>query len=153
MKKVKSNIIISAPHIVVPHTYWNPLLGEILREADLITESQLQTILQDKLNYRSYSIGELIALRGWLKQETVDFFAEDWKTYLKKGPQYPIGEYLKQAGFLDQEDIENILDQQKQLEMRFGEIAVAQGFLKPTTLHFFLNNLFCQAADDTLFVV
>lgn len=153
MIKVKTNILISAPHIVIPNTYWNPLLGEILREADLITESQLQTILQDKLNYRSYRIGELIALRGWLKQETVDFFAEDWKTYLKEGPQYPIGEYLKQAGFLDQEDIKNILAQQKQLEMRFGEIAVAQGFLKPTTLNFFLNNLFCQAADDTLFII
>ena len=153
MKKVKSQIIISAPHMVIPNTYWNPLLGEILREADLITESQLETILQDKLHYRSYRIGELIALRGWLKQETVDFFADDWETCLKQGPQYPIGEYLKQAGFLEQEDIKNILDQQQQLEMRFGEIAVARGFLKPTTLNFFLNHLFCQAPDDTLFVV
>ncbi|MGK7939042.1 MAG: hypothetical protein AB4062_02565 [Crocosphaera sp.] len=145
--------MISAPHIVIPNTYWNPLLGEVLREADLLTESQLQTVLQDQLHYSSYRIGEIIALRGWLKQETVDFFAEDWATYLKQEPQYPLGEYLKQAGLLKKEDIEHILSQQKQLEMRFGEIAVAQGLIKPTTLNFFLNHLFCQAADDTLFIV
>ncbi|MDJ0511414.1 MAG: hypothetical protein QNJ64_19500 [Crocosphaera sp.] len=153
MKKVKSNIIISDPHVFVPNTYWNPLLGEVLREADLLTDSQLEMILRDKLHYRGYRIGELIALRGWLKQETVDFFAEDWITYLKEEPQYPIGEYLKQAGLLKKEDINNILDKQRQLEMRFGEIAVAQGLIKPKTLNFFLNHLFSKADDDTLFIV
>ncbi|MGK7886357.1 MAG: hypothetical protein AB4057_17260, partial [Crocosphaera sp.] len=74
---MKSNIIISAPHIVVPQNYWKPLLGEILRDADLITEAQLQTVLRDQQEYKDQKIGEILALRGWLKQETVDFFAEE----------------------------------------------------------------------------
>ncbi|MGK7956005.1 MAG: hypothetical protein AB4063_12265, partial [Crocosphaera sp.] len=75
--KIRSNIIISDPHIIVPSNYWNPLLGELLRDADLITEAQLQTVLRDQKEYKDQKIGEILALRGWLKQETVDFFAEE----------------------------------------------------------------------------
>ncbi len=150
--KITSNIIISAPHIVVPQTYWTPLLGEVLRDANLITDAQLQTALRDKEEYKHQKIGEILALRGWLKQETVDFFAERWPNCLKQGAKYPIGEYLKQAALLDQEDIENILYLQQDLKIKFGEIAVAQGLLTQKTLDFFLNNLFCQPSQATLFI-
>lgn len=149
---MKSNIIISASHIVVPKNYWNPLLGEILRDADLITEAQLKTVLRDKKQYKHKKMGEILALRGWLKQETIDFFAEEWEVCLRQGAKYPIGEYLKRAALLDQRDIEDILDLQQQLQMKFGEIAVAKGLLKPETLNFFLTSLFCQASEDSLFV-
>ena len=151
--KIKSNIIISAPHIVVPKTYWNPLLGEILRDADLITEAQLQTVLQDKQKYKHQKIGEILALRGWLKPETVDFFAEEWQICLQQGASYPIGEYFKQAGLLEENDIEIILSLQVKLKRKFGEIAVNQGLVKRKTLNFFLENLFCQPSHDSLFVV
>ncbi|MDJ0732451.1 MAG: hypothetical protein QNJ33_20995 [Crocosphaera sp.] len=150
--KVKSNIIISAPHIVIPNNYWNPLLGEVLRDADLITEAQLQTVLRDKREYKHQKIGEIFALRGWLKQETVDFFAEEWGNCLQQGPQYPIGEYLKQAGLLNQGDIKRILNLQEQVQIKFGAIAVSQGLLTQKTLNFFLENLFSQASKDSLFV-
>ena len=106
---MKSNIIISAPHIIVPNNYWTPLLGETLRDAGLITEAQLQTVLGDKQEYKEQKVGEILALRGWLKQETVDFFAEEWTRCLEQGAKYPIGEYLKQAALLNQENIEYIL--------------------------------------------
>ncbi|CCQ62576.1 hypothetical protein [Crocosphaera watsonii] len=88
---MKSNIIISAPHIIVPNNYWTPLLGETLRDAGLITEAQLQTVLRDKQEYKEQKVGEILALRGWLKQETVDFFAEEWTRCLEQGAKYPIG--------------------------------------------------------------
>ena len=140
--KVKPNIIISAPHIIVPKTYWHPLLGEILRDADLITEAQLKTVLTDKQLYKHQKIGEILALRGWLKQETVDFFAEEWEKCLQQGAKYPIGEYFKKAGLLHENYVETILCLQKRLKRKFGEIAVNQGLLKPKTLSFFLDNLF-----------
>ncbi|MDJ0597617.1 MAG: hypothetical protein QNJ37_02055 [Crocosphaera sp.] len=151
--KIESNIILSTPHIIVPKTYWNPLLGEILRDADLISEAQLTTVLMDKQKYQHQKIGEILALRGWLKQETVDFFAEQWINCLKEGAKYPIGEYLKQAALLNQEDIEEILALQQHLKIKFGEIAVTRGLLKQKTLNFFLNNLFCQPSQDTLFII
>lgn len=150
--KMKSNIIISAPHIVVPQNYWKPLLGEILRDADLITEAQLQTVLRDQQEYKDQKIGEILALRGWLKQETVDFFAEEWTNCLQQGPKYPIGEYLKQAALLKQEDIEYILELQQKIPVKFGEIAVHQELIRETTLNFFIDNLFCQASVDSIFL-
>ncbi len=150
--EIKSKIIISAPHIFVPQNYWNPLLGEVLRDADLITKAQLETVLRDQKQYKHQKIGEILALRGWLKQETVDFFAEEWKSCLQQGPKYPIGEYLKRAALLTQEDIEYILDLQQRLPIKFGKIAVQEGLLKKTTLNFFLDNLCCDPSEDTLFV-
>nr|MDJ0600188.1 hypothetical protein [Crocosphaera sp.] len=86
------------------------------------------------------------------KQETVDFFAEEWEQCLKQGAKYPIGEYFKKAGLLQEDDIETILCLQKRLKRKFGEIAVNQGLLKRKTLDFFLENLFSIPSDDTLFV-
>ncbi|MEL4898065.1 hypothetical protein [Crocosphaera sp. Alani8] len=149
--KTKSNIIISSPHVVVPHNYWEHLLGEVLRDADLITDAQLQTVLRDQQEYKYQKIGEILALRGWIKQETVDFFAEEWKSCLKQGPQYPIGQYLKRAALLKQEDIEYILQLQQRLPMKFGKIAVSEGLIKKTTLNFFIESLLCQLSNDTLF--
>ncbi|MDJ0845751.1 hypothetical protein [Crocosphaera sp.] len=150
--KIKPNIIISAPHIVVPKTYWNPLLGEVLRDADLINEAQLQTVLRDKQEYKHQKIGEILALRGWLKQETVDFFAEQWGNCLQQETKYPLGEYLRQAGLLEEKDVESILSVQEKIKIKFGEIAVSQGLLKRNTLNFFLDHLFCRPTDDSLFV-
>ena len=149
---MKSNIIISAPHIIVPNNYWTPLLGETLRDAGLITEAQLQTVMGDKQEYKEKKVGEILALRGWLKQETVDFFAEEWTRCLEQGAKYPIGEYLKQAALLNQENIEYILYIQKRLPMKFGKIAVNEGLLKKRTVNFFLENLFCQPSIDTIFL-
>ncbi|MEA5512030.1 hypothetical protein VB715_19850 [Crocosphaera sp. UHCC 0190] len=149
---VNPNIVISAPHIVIPQAYWTPLLGEILREADLITSTQLQTALRDKGEYQGQRIGEILALQGWLKQETVDFFAEQWTTCLQQGPQYPIGEYLKQAGLIDETQIQQILREQQQIKLKFGQIAVGKGLVKQKTLDFFLNSLFCHCAEESLFV-
>ena len=150
--KIRPNVIISAPHIVVPQTYWNPLLGEILRDADLITESQLQIVLRDKQEYKHQKIGEILALRGWLKQETVDFFVEEWEQCLQQEARYPIGEYFKQAALLEEQDIKTILSLQEKLKIKFGEIAVSQGLLKPKTLNFFLKNLLCRPSIETLFL-
>lgn len=150
--KITSEIVISTPHIVVPQSYWKPLLGEVLRDANLITNAQLQTALRDKEEYKDQKIGEILALRGWLKQETVDFFVDRWPSCLQQETKYPIGEYLKQAALLDKKDIENILCLQQDLKIKFGEIAVAQGLLTQKTLDFFLNHLFCQPSQDTLFI-
>ena len=97
-------------------------------------------------------LSEILALRGWLKQETVDFFAEEWTRCLEQGAKYPIGEYLKQAALLNQENIEYILYIQKRLPMKFGKIAVNEGLLKKRTVNFFLENLFCQPSIDIIFL-
>ena len=117
-------------------------IGEILQEADLITAPQLEVALRDQ-NYNSdLRLGEILALRGWIKQDTADFFVQEWFKIINRRVEHPIGFYLKQAGLLEEEDVKKILIEQHKYSLRFGDTAVKQGLVKPNTVNFFLQNLF-----------
>jgi hypothetical protein len=116
-------------------------IGEILREAGLIYEAQLEVALRDQAIYPDLRLGEILALRGWIKQQTVDFFAEEWSNLSGESSKKPIGYYLKQAALLDEKQIKFILEKQQDIKFHFGALAVFQGWLPPTTLDFFLNYL------------
>jgi hypothetical protein len=119
--------------------FQNKPLGAILQQANLISPAQIQLVLQDQKIYTDLKIGEILALRGWVKQETSDFFVRDWLKILNDTNRRPIGYYLKQAGLLDETQIETILEEQKRLWMRFGALAVLQGCVKQGTVDFFLE--------------
>ncbi|MBE9222861.1 hypothetical protein IQ215_09150 [Cyanobacterium stanieri LEGE 03274] len=119
------------------------LIGQMLLEAGLITKSQLDVALEDQQQFFKLKIGEILALRGWLKSQTADFLVEienkkAAKIYKK---EYPIGYYLKKAGLLSTQQIENILQEQKQLGIKFCETAILKGYLKEETAEFFLDFL------------
>ncbi len=119
------------------------LLGEVLQQAGLVTNEQIEMALweQSQSNYRR--IGEILALRGWIPLKTADFFAEQWSQLLKQKPKQLLGQYLKQAGLLDEEQVRDIIKEQEKTSLRFGEIAVLKGWLKESTINFFLENLGC----------
>ena len=48
-------------------------LGEILVEAGLVSLAQIEIALQEQ-SQSNLKIGEILALHGWIKQETADFF-------------------------------------------------------------------------------
>lgn len=125
-------------------------LGELLLEAGLISRTQLQLALQDQKvsGYEQFKLGEILDVRGWVKQETSDFFASRWyqivaasrmNFYRKK-----IGSYLKDAGLLNEKQIQTILEQQKNQYNYFGALAVIKGYIKQATLDFFVKNLFAE---------
>ena len=127
-----------------------PKLGEILQAADLITTAQIEVALQNQ-QYYQLRLGEILALHGWLEQDTIDFFAETWPQVLREGQEYPLGYYLKQAKLLNPEQVQTILIEQKKLGIRFGAVAVLKGWLKEKTLEFFLENLSPQAKNTSAF--
>ncbi|WP_446683849.1 hypothetical protein [Cyanobacterium sp. HL-69] len=125
------------------------LIGEILLEAGLITPSQLEVALADQSQFFKLKIGEILALRGWLKSQTADFLVEienkkSAKVYKK---EYPIGYYFKKAGLLSHEQIDNILVEQKKLGIKFCETAILKGYLKQQTAEFFLDFLSKDGQD------
>ena len=67
-------------------TYIIRPLGRVLLTAGLVSCSQLEVALKDQVHHYNMQLGEILALRGWLKAETADFFAEEWPT-LGKGEQ------------------------------------------------------------------
>jgi hypothetical protein len=117
-------------------------LGEILQEAGLITTPQLELALRDQMYYEDMRLGEILALRGWIKQDTADFFVQEWFKLINKRIEHPLGFYLKKAGLLSEEDIKVILMEQNKHYLRFGDTAVKQGLINPNTVNFFLQNLF-----------
>ena len=117
-------------------------IGEILREADLITTPQLEVALRDQKYYQDMRLGEIVALRGWIKQDTADFFVQEWFKLINKPIEHPIGFYLNKAGLLSESEIQKILLQQHQHSLRFGDTAIKEGLIKPNTVDFFLQNLF-----------
>lgn len=117
-------------------------IGEILQEAGLITSPQLDVALRDQTYYEDMRLGEILALRGWVKQDTADFFVQEWFKLVNRRIDHPIGFYLCKAGLLSEQDIRIILTEQHNSSLRFGDLAVKQGLVKQNTVDFFLQNLF-----------
>lgn len=116
------------------------LIGQSLEEAGLLTHNQVQAILAYQQDHHHLRFGEISAMWGWIKSETADFFAEQLhqlKTY-----QQPLGQSLKGAGILDEEQIQTILTYQSQTGLRFGEIAVRHGWVNQQTVDFFVGTLY-----------
>lgn len=124
------------------------LLGETLRKAGLISNSQIQVALTDLKYDPSLRIGEVLALRGWLEQQTADFFADEWQYLVEQIERYPLGYYLVKSGLLTGEQSYQILQEQKQLWIKFGSIAIIQGLITQKTLDFFLDSLFPGASSQ-----
>jgi N-acetylglucosaminyldiphosphoundecaprenol N-acetyl-beta-D-mannosaminyltransferase len=112
----------------------------------LLSETQVRRILEaQSTTQRHLRFGEILAQRGWLKSETIDFFAETLPTIgmmpSKIQYKYPLGYYLKSAKLLNDDQIEAILDEQHRTQLRFGEVAVLKGWVKQETINFLLEQL------------
>lgn len=134
----------------MPNSPCSQRLGEILREADLVTEAQIQVALQDQ-QYSPLPLGEILVIRGWIQKETADFFAESWPRMVKTRDRRPLGYYLQQAYLLEEEQINLIIAEQKKLGIRFGSAAVLKGWLKQKTLDYFLEHLAPEAKTTSAF--
>jgi hypothetical protein len=132
-------------------------LGEVLQQAALISAAQVQVALEDQ-KYTGLRIGEILALRGWVKQETADFFADRWPILLAQKKKHPLGYWLKAAALLDENQINLILSGQQQkireklVRIRFGKLVVSRGLLKEQTIDFFLESLSSKAATEEVFI-
>ncbi len=127
-------------------------LGEILREADLVSSFEIELALQDKMQHPELRIGEILAQKHLVKPETADFFAQDWTKAVIEPEKNALGYYLQQAAILDRAQIEVVLAEQRSTGVRFGTVAVFQGFIRSTTLDFFLANLFPNELHVSPFV-
>ncbi|MGK7895664.1 MAG: hypothetical protein AB4372_19125 [Xenococcus sp. (in: cyanobacteria)] len=127
-------------------------IGEILQNAGLVSPAQIEVALNDQKYYQDMRIGEILALRGWIEQSTVDFFVTEWLKILKTRDYQPLGFYLQKASLLTDNQIQMILTEQHQTCLRFGAMAVLKGFLKQSTIDFFLKNLFPEQAVASSYI-
>lgn len=126
----------------MPYSRNKPPLGAVLQQAGLVSAEQVnQALEQQKQIDSNLRIGEILAIQGRINPQTANFFAEAWEGAVAEQPKQPIGQYLKQAALLDEQQIQTILAEQKHSQRKFGELAIAKGWLKSATLDFFLRYL------------
>lgn len=152
---------MSSIHRLTPKSYFDlrrllsiqtKPLGKILQEADLISSLQLEAALSNQVRDPSLKIGEILAQDGLIRPETADFFVRDWSKVIVESEKSALGYYLEQAAILDRQQIEIVLSQQRATGIRFGTVAVFQGFIKSTTLDYFLANLFPEEMHKSPFI-
>ncbi|MGB5593137.1 MAG: hypothetical protein WBM32_02935 [Crocosphaera sp.] len=132
-------------------------LGTILQQAKLITPDQIEEALTEQRKCPQRRLGEILAGKGWIKQQTADFFAEQWNEVIQQAQQgslQSLGYYLKEAGLIDEQQLHDILSEQGQgrMWMRIGALAVLKGWLNQTTVDFLLEHLHPEKAGDSPFL-
>ena len=123
-------------------------LGQVLEQAGLISDFQIRTALEIQstgleIQSKGYRVkfGTILVSQGIVKQKTVDFFAEQLPKLLEQPKTQPLGYYLQEAGLIDAQQIETLLEEQKQTGILLGELLLEKGWLKEKTLNFFLQHL------------
>ncbi len=80
--------------------------------------------------------------RGITKLMSYQSSPQTSQTPLQPEPQRRLGSYLLEAGLISKAQIEVVLnDQQNMCEMRFGEVLVARGWVKPETIDFVMRHV------------
>jgi hypothetical protein len=130
----------------------NKLLGEILEQAGLVSDEQIQIALAERRESHNLRVGEILALRGWIEQRTADFFADEWCNLVNQTERQLLGYYLEKSGLLTKQQTTSILEEQKKLWVKFGAIAILQGLLRQETVDFFLEHLFPLELLDSPFI-
>ena len=119
-------------------------IGAILEAAGLVSAAQIEVALLDQTQYPNLYIGEILALRGWIKQETANFFAEEWPTILKSTQKQPLMFYMQKAALLNQQQIDQLLAEKKQKDLDLEAVVVFNGWVRQKTLNFLQVSLFPQ---------
>ena len=137
-------------------------LGLVLRKAGLVSSEKIDKALKDSLYLSQYKLGEVLAIRGWIKPETAHFFSEVWPKFFQNhepssqarqiaaNALQPLGVHLQAAGLLNSNQVEQILKIQKETSAKFGKIAVEQELISSTTLEFFLEHLNLIKSEETI---
>lgn len=116
-------------------------LGSILYQAGLVSAAQVEIALEIQEQQPDLRLGEILALQEWVEPATANFFVEQWQHLRDRQPDRPLGQYLKQAGLLNERQIETLLAAQQQTKLKFGELAVSKRWIGQATLDFFLQHL------------
>jgi len=110
------------------------VIGQVLQDAELLSLDQVEKAIAIKQKYPQQRFGSIVVEQGWLRQDTVDFFVELLPQLRNPKERYPLGQYLKLAGLIDEEQIASILREQEYTGLLFGEVAVGQGWVKQGTI-------------------
>lgn len=149
-------------------------LGKRLRQAGLISDQQLQEVLEEKNNQRHRQLGEIISEKGLLPEEVIEFMGEELdflieNNYLnadevepllqpktKKNQSWKIlalslEKRLQQAGLITEEQLQEVLEEKEhRRDLQVKEIILEKGLLPEEILDFMAEELDFLIKNDYL---
>lgn len=78
-------------------------------------------------------------IKIWQSTDRINFLVNYFYQLSRNRTKLTLGQYLKAANLLNDRQIIEILIEQEQVDLRFGEIAIAKGWLNYETIDFFLE--------------
>ncbi|MBE9115215.1 hypothetical protein IQ249_04805 [Lusitaniella coriacea LEGE 07157] len=106
-------------------------IGWLLREIE-------QSKNQEDTSVREISLDAITLLEGesaYIPPEENGNEAGDWESYLDIQPRDRIGDILQQIAVLNRLQVQQILQEQAQTRLHFGQIAIQKGWVKPQTVN------------------
>jgi len=125
------------------------LLSLRLNQAGLISESQIEVVIQDCQNHDDFSLEEILVLRGWVKQETIAFFLEVFPKLINESKTITLAKCLEKSAILSKQKVANILEYQKATGRSFYALVLDFDYVKESTLKFFMNYLVSNELDSS----
>jgi UDP-N-acetylglucosamine transferase subunit ALG13/anti-anti-sigma regulatory factor len=111
-------------------------IGFTLQRAGLISPEQLVQVREIQAQSHHVLFGEVLVERGWLSQQTVDFFAERLPKLVNLRDQLPESHYLELSGLVDPDSLALLKQEQRQNNQSLFDLAVYRGVLTETTAEF-----------------
>ena len=116
-------------------------IGELLQNAGLISDKQLEIALGVQSQHPQMKLGEILSMQEVIDVRTVDFFADQWQKIKQDEQKFSLDYCLKKAFILNDKQIEYIVAEQQNSNLNFSDIAEKKGWIKQKTLDFFLKEL------------
>jgi hypothetical protein len=114
-------------------------LEERLTDAGLLSNAQLILLRQDQCNQPDLTVEEILRLRGWFREITLNFFMYLEQTALPEFRNLSIGQRLKYAGLIDDQQLEMAMEYKRQTNIRLGHAIFLSGILSQTTVDYFVQ--------------
>lgn len=118
------------------YRYKKPL-GLLLHEAGLLSMDQVEFLLEQQVKSPGQRFGELIVQQGWVNAQTVRFFLVELPQWLKQKRAYSLTEYLQTSGLLSDEQLDQLVRDQKIEPIALELLAIQYGWVKDETVNFF----------------
>ena len=115
------------------------LLSLRLTKAGLVSEEQMEMAIAYLNKYRDLSLERVIFLRGWLSQETLEFFGKGLPKLIERGEKIPLVKILELASILNGEQINKLVKYQEERGKKVSSSLIEMGYIKESTLNFFQN--------------
>ncbi len=105
-------------------------LGEILKEKGYISDSNIETVLEEQQNLRARRVGEIIAENNDLSQDLIDTAIRNVMNSPERRRTLRVGDLLVSAGLVTSDQVqEALVSQENGRKKKIGTLLIEKGFI------------------------